>query len=210
MTRCSAARVASSGLDAQLALQHRGAAVVGADGSGAVAQVGLELHQRAVADLLQRLQPDPRRAASQRPGQVARRRPAASQTSAHSSTHWCLQLGPGVEQPVVVQAGQQVAAGTPRAAASACAQGAPRRRRPPARPRRSTSKARTSTRRGRGVAPAQVLGGHPRHGLVAQRRGAGGAARGAGWSAPARRWSPARTARRCAGAVCGTPAWRTR
>ena len=44
--------------------------VVGADRSGQVAQVGLEQHQVAVADFLQRLQPDPAPRYLRRPGQI--------------------------------------------------------------------------------------------------------------------------------------------
>ena len=47
------------GDDAELALQHRRAVVVGADGSGAVTEVGLQLHEGAVARFLQRLQRNP-------------------------------------------------------------------------------------------------------------------------------------------------------
>jgi hypothetical protein len=41
--------------DAEFTLQDRSAVVVGAHGTGSVAQIGLQLHQGAVADLLQRL-----------------------------------------------------------------------------------------------------------------------------------------------------------
>ena len=92
------ARVASSGLDAQLALQHGGAAVVGAHGPGAVAQIGLDRHQRAVARLLERAPAEPaagRPAAprpssppasgSRRPGRTARRTRSCSSARTSSS-----------------------------------------------------------------------------------------------------------------------------
>ena len=44
--------------------------MVGADGPGPVAQVSLQPHQSAIADLLQRLQLDPPTGSLHRPGQV--------------------------------------------------------------------------------------------------------------------------------------------
>ena len=44
--------------------------VVGADRAGAVAQVSLELHQRAIAGLLERLQLDPPPGGIHCPGQI--------------------------------------------------------------------------------------------------------------------------------------------
>ena len=44
--------------------------VVGAHRAGAVAQVSLELHQGAIAGLLERLQPDPAAGGIHRPGQI--------------------------------------------------------------------------------------------------------------------------------------------
>jgi hypothetical protein len=93
---------------AELTLEHRGAVVVGADGARAVSQAGLQLHQRAIADFLQRLQLDPAPGDGHRARQVARPRPRGADQIAqvHALT---LKLRPGVEQPVVVYAGQEVA-----------------------------------------------------------------------------------------------------
>ena len=49
--------------------------VVGAHRTGPVAQIGLQLHQGPVADLLQRLQLDAAAGGIHRPGQVAGQRP---------------------------------------------------------------------------------------------------------------------------------------
>ena len=93
--------------DAELALQHRRAMVVGADGPGPVAHIGLQLHQGAIADLLQRLQLDPAPGRLHRPGQVTRSRPcrAGQVAQVHALA---FKLRPGVEQPVFVHAGQQL------------------------------------------------------------------------------------------------------
>ena len=53
--------------------------VVGADGTGTVAQVGLQQHQSAIACLLQRLQLDPAADGIHRSGQVTRTRPCRTQ-----------------------------------------------------------------------------------------------------------------------------------
>ena len=94
--------------DAQLTLQHRSAVVVGADGAGPVAQLGLQLHQGAVADLLQRLQLNPAARHIHRPGQVTAPHPPLAEQVAQAHT-LPLDLRPGVEQPVLIPAGQQVA-----------------------------------------------------------------------------------------------------
>ncbi len=49
--------------------------MVGADRTGAVAQIGLQPHQRAIAGLLQRLQLDPAAGGIRRSGQVTPSRP---------------------------------------------------------------------------------------------------------------------------------------
>ena len=93
--------------DAELALQHRRAVVIGADGAGPVAQIGLQLHQGAIADLLQRLQLNPAPGGIHRPGQVTRSRPRRTDQVAQVHA-LALELRPGLEQPVLVHAGQQV------------------------------------------------------------------------------------------------------
>ena len=81
--------------------------VVGADGPGPVAQIGLQLHQGAIADLLKRLQPDPVPGRLHRPGQVTGSRPC--RTGQVAQVHaLAFKLRPGVEQPVFVHAGQQL------------------------------------------------------------------------------------------------------
>ena len=60
--------------DAQFALKDRRAVVVGAHRTGAIAHVGLQLHQGAVADLFQRLQLDPAAGDIHRSSQVTRSR----------------------------------------------------------------------------------------------------------------------------------------
>ena len=83
--------------------------MVGAHRAGPVTQVGLQPHQGAVAGLLQRLQLDPAADGRGRAGQVARAllRRAGQVAQVHALA---LELRPGLEQPVVVDAGQQVAA----------------------------------------------------------------------------------------------------
>ena len=81
--------------------------VVGADGAGPVTLIGLQLHQGAVADLLQRLQLDPAPGRLHRPGQVTRSRPCRADQVAQVHA-LALELRPGLEQPVVVHAGQQL------------------------------------------------------------------------------------------------------
>jgi len=53
--------------------------MIGADGPGPVTEVGLQLHQDAIAGLLQRLQPDPAPGRLHRPGQVTRSRPGRTE-----------------------------------------------------------------------------------------------------------------------------------
>ncbi len=69
--------------------------VVGAHRTGAVTQVGLELHQGAIAGLLKRLQLDPAAGGIHRPGQItaagARRADQIAQLHALA-----LQLRPGL------------------------------------------------------------------------------------------------------------------
>ena len=93
--------------DTELALQHRRAMVVGADGASPVTQIGLQLHQDAIADFLQRLQLDPVPGRIHRSGQVTHSRPcrAGQVAQVHALA---LELRPGVEEPVVVHAGQQL------------------------------------------------------------------------------------------------------
>ncbi len=81
--------------------------MVGADRAGPVAQVGLQLHQGAVAGLFERLQLDPAARGIRRSGQVpsSRSRLAGQVAQLHALA---LKLRPGLEQPVVVRAGQQV------------------------------------------------------------------------------------------------------
>ena len=59
--------------------QYRRAVVVGTDGARTVAQIGLELHQGAIADLLKRLQLNPAARGLHRPGQVTAARPRLTQ-----------------------------------------------------------------------------------------------------------------------------------
>ena len=94
--------------DAELTLQDRSAVVVGADRAGPVAQVGLQQHQGAIAGLLQRLQLDPAAGGIHRSGQVTPSR--ARLTEKIAQVHaLALKLRPGVEQPVVVHAWQELA-----------------------------------------------------------------------------------------------------
>jgi hypothetical protein len=65
--------------DAELALEHRGAVVVGADGPGPVTQVRLQFHQPAIADLLQRLQLYPAPGGLHSTGQVTGSRPGGTE-----------------------------------------------------------------------------------------------------------------------------------
>ena len=82
--------------------------MIGTDGACAVAQIGLQLHQGAIADLLKRLQLNPAARGIHRPGQVPATRPRLAQQIAQADA-LPLDLGPGIEQPVLVHAGQQVA-----------------------------------------------------------------------------------------------------
>lgn len=52
--------------------------MVGADGPGPVTQASLQLHQSAIANLLQRLQLDPAPGGLHRPGQVTCPRPGGT------------------------------------------------------------------------------------------------------------------------------------
>ena len=63
-------------------LQYRCAVVVGTDGVRTVAQVGLQLHQGAIADLLQRLQLNPSTRGIYRAGQVTTPGPRLAQQTA--------------------------------------------------------------------------------------------------------------------------------
>ena len=154
--------------DAQLALQDRSAVVVGADRAGPVAQVGLQLHQRAVADLLQRLQLNPAAGGIHRPGQVAAARPGLGEQVAQVHA-LALELRPGLEQPVLVRAGQQVAPvlGDGRGGVGEdllVIAGRGRRQR---RLALDVEDAQVDAA-GLGVAPAQVRGRHDQRRLVAQ------------------------------------------
>ena len=82
--------------------------VVGAHGTGTVAQVGLQQHQGAIAGLLQRLQLDPAAGGIHRSGQVARARPRRAEQIPQVRA-LAFERRSGVQQPVVVQPGQQVA-----------------------------------------------------------------------------------------------------
>ena len=53
--------------------------MIGADGTGAVAQIGMQQHQGAIPGLLQRLQLDPAAHGIHRPGQVTGTRPRRTQ-----------------------------------------------------------------------------------------------------------------------------------
>jgi hypothetical protein len=82
--------------------------VVGADRAGPVSQLGLQLHQGAVAGLLQRLQLKPAPRHIHRPGQVAAARSLLAEQVAQAHA-LPFDLRPGVEQPVFIPSGQQVA-----------------------------------------------------------------------------------------------------
>ena len=81
--------------------------VVGADRAGPVTELGLQPHQGAVAGFLQRLHPDPAPGRVHRHGQVAGPRRADQVAQVHALA---FQVRPGLGQPVVVLAGQQVTA----------------------------------------------------------------------------------------------------
>ena len=95
--------------DTEFAFQDRSALMVGAHRPGTVAQIGLPLHQGAMADLLQRLELDPAARHIDGPGQVTVPRPRLAEQVAQVHA---LALDPGsrLEQPVVIDAGQEVAA----------------------------------------------------------------------------------------------------
>jgi hypothetical protein len=93
--------------DAELAFEDRRAAVVGADRARPVAGVGLQGHQGPVAGFLQRAEQDPLPGRGQCRGRLARRRPAGEVAQLDALP---FQLGPGLEDPVVGEAGQQLAA----------------------------------------------------------------------------------------------------
>ena len=73
------ARVAGSGMHAELALEHRSAVVVGTHRTGPVAQVSLQQHQVPVADFLQWLQLDPAPGRRAPPPQVTGSRPRGTE-----------------------------------------------------------------------------------------------------------------------------------
>ena len=82
--------------------------VVGAHRAGAVAQVSLELHQGAIAGLLERLQLDPAAGRIHRPSQITP--PGTRRADQIAQLHaLALQLRPGLQHPVVVHPGQEVA-----------------------------------------------------------------------------------------------------
>jgi hypothetical protein len=142
--------------------------VVGADGAGPVAQLGLQLHQGAVADLLQRLQLNPAARHLHRPSQVTASRPRLAEQVAQAHT-LPLDLRPGIEQPVLIPAGQQVAPvlgdGTGRVGEDPLVIAGRRRR------QRSLAldaeNAQVDAAR-IGVAPAQIHRRHDQRGLVSQ------------------------------------------
>jgi len=105
---------------AELTLEHRGAVVVGADGAGPVARVGLQLHQGAVTGLLRRLQLDPAARGIRRPGQVtaAHPRPAQQIAQVHALP---LDLRPGRvhKDSIAVPGGRGGQGGLPRAVENA-------------------------------------------------------------------------------------------
>ena len=83
--------------------------MVGAYRAGPVTQIGLPLHQGAVADLLQRLELDPAARHIDGPGQVAV--PGSRLAEQVAQVHaLALDLSSGIEQPVVIDTGQEVAA----------------------------------------------------------------------------------------------------
>ena len=166
-----------------------------------VAQVGLQLHQRAVADLLQRLQLDPapggihRPGAGHRPGPGPRRPGRTAPRTAAQAAPW----------PRAASRRTRPAAGRPGTRRS------PRRRarqrfllahpppRPPGQP--SARWRRRARRRGMsGVIPAQVPGRYRQRGRRRPGPGASDAVRGAGWSVPVRRSTRATAGRRSAAA----------
>jgi len=81
--------------------------MVGADSPGPVTHIGLQLHQRAIADLLQRLQLDPAPGCLHRPGQVTRPRSGRTDQVTQLDA-LMLELRPGIEQPVFIHTGQQL------------------------------------------------------------------------------------------------------
>ena len=179
--------------------------VVGADRAGPVAQVGLQPHQGAVADLLQRLQLDPAARGLHRPGQVAVPRPRlarAGRTGPRTGAR-------ALTWPRAASRRTRRAAGRPgtrRWPAAACASD----------PLVVAGRGRRQGRLALDVEDAQVdaaasrcrasTGPWASRPATARRPapGAGDAARGAGWSAPARRSTPARTARRSAAGAGAT------
>jgi hypothetical protein len=82
--------------------------VIAGDGAGPVAHVRLQLHERAIAGLLQRLQLDPPARGLRCPGQVALPRACCAEQIAQLSAV-PLELRPGFKHPVVVHAGQKLA-----------------------------------------------------------------------------------------------------
>ena len=188
-------------LDPQLTLQDRGAAVVGGERGRPVAEAGLQLHQDAVAGLLQRPQPDPEPGGVQRRGAVT----AAGTRRAHQCAHLdaaLLELRPRLQHPVVVDARQQVAPVDGECRVGVGEHGlvvpggvAGRVALPAEHPQVDVHRT--------AVVPAQIPRRHRRDRAPRPARAAGCAARGAGSSAPARPSSPARTGPRSAGGSAG-------
>jgi hypothetical protein len=153
---------------AELALEYRGAMVVGADGASPVARVGLQLHQGAVTGLLQRLQLDPAARGVHRPGQVTawHLRLAQQIAQVHALP---LDLRPGLEYPVVVHAGEQAAPvrGDRAGRVPQDPVAVPGGRGGQGRLPRTVENAHVDTACP-GVVPAQVPGCHDQRGLVSQ------------------------------------------
>ena len=81
--------------------------MVRADGPGPVAQIRLQLHQGAIADLFKGLELNPAPGGFQRPGEVTCSRPRGEYQVAQVHA-LALELRPGLKQPVFVYAGQQL------------------------------------------------------------------------------------------------------
>ena len=198
-------RLAGRGVgdDAELAFQHGRAAMVGADGAGPVTQVGLQLHEGAVADLLQGLKLDPAPGRLHRPGQVAARARATTSRS-YSSTHWRSSCARASR----IQSSYTPGSSSPRYAAIAAAacRRIPRCPRPPPRPAPPSALYRRRARP-RGMSsrqPSTAPWTSPRARARRPAPGARDAVRGAGWSVPAHRSTQATAGRRSAAGPGGT------
>lgn len=93
----------------EFTFEDGGAAVIGAHCAGAVAVLGLQGHQGAVPALFQGSEGDPAADGVDRPGEVAGARPEPAQQIAQVDAV-PFEIRSGLEDPVVVHAGQQGAA----------------------------------------------------------------------------------------------------